>query len=328
MRLSLLFCGVLLALPALHPLGAQEPPAAPAPVATAAAEPELEKTIRATAAAFAAAFNEKDAEKVAAFWTPDGEYVNDRGQTFHGRPAIAAEYAAFFAANPALTMEVEVESVRRVAAGLVVEEGSATLVSPEAGPLTTSRYTTVHVQQDGDWLAASVRESQAVPVSNYPFLAELEWLVGQWVAEGDAIVLTSCRWTANRHFLLRTFTVSEGDATTLSGMQIVGWDPTVGRVASWIFDSEGGHGYGIWTQTADGWRVDSHGTLRDGTPTSATNFVTRIDEDTVGWQSVQRRAGTVDLPDTERVVVKRVPMESPAANATEEDAEGAAKEEE
>ena len=56
--------------------------------------------IRATADAFVKAFNRGDAQAVAALWTPNGSMVNDRGQTFKGRQAIADEYAAFFKQQP------------------------------------------------------------------------------------------------------------------------------------------------------------------------------------------------------------------------------------
>ena len=40
-------------------------------------------------------------------------------------------------------------------------------------------------------------------------LDELEWMVGQWVDQGeDSTITTKCSWTKNRKFLTRSFSVT------------------------------------------------------------------------------------------------------------------------
>ena len=78
-------------------------------------------------------------------------------------------------------------------------------------------------------------------------LDELEWMVGQWVDEGETSkITTSCKWTTNRKFLTRSFSVTIDGQVSLEGTQFIGWDPIARRIRSWTFDSEGGFGQGRW----------------------------------------------------------------------------------
>jgi uncharacterized protein (TIGR02246 family) len=265
--------------------------------------------IRATADAFVKAFNRADAKAVSALWTEKGTMADDRGEVFKGRKAIEDEYAAFFKEQPGAKMEVAIQSIEFATPAAAVEDGVARVLSKDGAPPVASRYTAVHVLEDGKWLMASVRESRIEIPSNYPRLQELGWLVGNWQAKSEgATVHTSIRWIANRSFLHREYTVQQDAVTTSSGLQIIGWDPQSGQVRSWSFDSAGGHGMGYWTATPDGWRIDSTGMLADGTPTSSRDFLIRLEnEDNVlGWRSVGRRAGAVELPDTPEVVLDRL----------------------
>ena len=46
--------------------------------------------------------------------------------------------------------------------------------------------------------------------------------------------------------------------------------------------------------------------MADGTISTSVNVVTFLDRDAVTWQSVERSAGGVRLPDLEEVLLKRV----------------------
>ena len=64
-----------------------------------------------------AAFNKADAKAVAALWTEDGQYSDDRGRVFAGREAIGNAYAEFFAKNPGAQMHIVVDSLRLLSPG-------------------------------------------------------------------------------------------------------------------------------------------------------------------------------------------------------------------
>ena len=265
--------------------------------------------IRATADAFAKAFDHGDAKAIAALWMENGTLADDEGRFFKGRKAIEDAYAAFFQQNAGLRMRIAVQSLDFPAPNMAIEDGIASVTTNES-PRTASRYTAVHVLQDGKWLMASVRESPIDVPSNYSRLQQFAWLVGKWEAKSeDATVQNDIRWIANKSFLQRDYTVRQGGIITSSGMQIIGWEPQSGQIKSWSFDSSGGHGTGVWTPTPEGWHITSAGVLADGTTTSSQDFLIRIggEDDVFGWRSFARRAGTSVLPDLPEAVMERLP---------------------
>ncbi len=158
-----------------------------------AASPDA--AIRASAEAFVKAFNRGDAKAVAALWTANGTMADDRGEILRGRKAIEDQYAAFFKAYPGAKMEVSVKSIDFPAPSMAVEDGTAQVVVRQAVPPVASRYTAVHVQEDGKWLMASVRETTIPLSSNFSRLAELGWLIGTWETKRDGtIVRATFRW--------------------------------------------------------------------------------------------------------------------------------------
>ena len=60
----------------------------------------------------------------------------------------------------------------------------------------------------------------------------------------------------------------------LEGTQVIGWDPAAGTIRSWMFDSDGGFGEGIWSKKDNSWIVKFSQVLPDGRKASATNIYT------------------------------------------------------
>ena len=127
-------------------------------------------------------------------------------------------------------------------------------------------------------------------------------MVGEWVNENsDAVVFTHCDWADNKNFLLRTFTVKVAGKPVMHGSQRIGWDPLTRQIKSWVFDSEGGHGEGLWSRDGDRWIIKSTGVLPDGRPASTTNIVTYVNKDSYRWESVFRVVGGEAEPDLESI---------------------------
>ena len=157
----------------------------------------------------------------------------------------------------------------------------------------------MHVKRDGKWLISSVTESRHIPPTNEPYLKDLSWLVGEWKAEAGGKTTTfQCEWMANKCFLKRSFTVKDKDETISSGMQIIGWDPQLVTIVSWTFDSDGGVGRELWSQSGQRWAIEASSTLRDGGTSLSTNILMKLDENTFSWQSVERSLNGDLLPDT------------------------------
>ena len=116
----------------------------------------------------------------------------------------------------------------------------------------------------------------------------------------------SVEWTSNKNFLLRSFTVREGDKLVRSGKQVIGWDPRSGQITTWTFGSDGGHARGYWSDEGDGWSEHVEGTTADGELFNSTNVVSQISEDELLWQSVDRSIEGYPLADTTQVRVVRV----------------------
>jgi uncharacterized protein (TIGR02246 family) len=266
-----------------------------------------EEAIRATAEAFAKAFNSYDAQALGALWTADADYTDENGQTYHGRAAIEKEYAELFKQHPDMTIKIDVQSVRVLNPTTALEDGRSALVA-QGRTISQARYTAVHVKESGKWLLSAVRDMTDAGSADANFQA-LDFFVGDWVAHGETVsVKTTCKWAVGKKYLLRTFVATAHDKETpeRSGLQIIGFDPASRQIRSWTFDSSGGHGQGLWTAVDGGWAIESEGVLADGTPTASTELIERVDNNVMGWQSINRTAGGQQLPNTEQVVLERV----------------------
>jgi uncharacterized protein (TIGR02246 family) len=268
-----------------------------------------EATIRATAEAFIKAFNAGDAKALANLWTANGTVADEQGNVVKGRKAIEEEYAALFKAHPTARMQVAIKSIDFPTPTTGVEDGMTQVVTTDNDPPAASRYTVVHVQEDGKWLMASVRESAMPVASNFAQLQELGWLVGDWESKSnDTTARSHIRWIANKSFLQRSFSVRRDGFIVASGTQIVGWDPRSERIVSWIFDSSGGYGTAVWSAAPEGWGIDSVGVTADGVPTSSKDRLIRVpgESNVFGWRSTDRKLGDTKIPDVPEVVFDRI----------------------
>jgi uncharacterized protein (TIGR02246 family) len=284
---------------------------APAPAsATAVAKPGNEadeKAIRATADEFVKAFNAADAKAVGALWALDAEYTDESGQTIQGRAAIEKEYADVLQLHHGAVMTVKIESIRLLGPDVAIEKGVARVKSPGGLADMAARYTVVHAKRDGKWIMVFGRDAPYIPTSNEDYLKDLEWFIGDWTPEAkDQPLLLHFEWMAQRNFIKNTYTVTKEGKSTLTGGQIIGWNPKRGQIVSWHFDAQGGFGEDVWTKDGSKWVIEATGVLRDGSESTAVNIVTPIDANSFTWQSIKRTLDGVSLPDTPSVIIVRV----------------------
>jgi len=259
------------------------------------------------AKAFVEAFHKGDGDSLAAFWTPDGDYTDRNGQTLKGRDAIARAFKQLFAENKGLKLQINSVALRFLTPEVAVEDGTTEVLSPDGGP-STARYTIVHVKKDGEWFLGIVRDALYVPPTNYGHLHALEWAIGDWAAESDKgeVARASFAWSKNQNFIVSSIEATVKDFSLGGATQWIGWDPVAKNIRSWIFDNDDGFGEGTWTPQDNKWVIKTSTVQRDGKRLVATNLVTRIDADTVSWQSVERTVDGNALPDTPVVRMKRV----------------------
>ncbi len=270
--------------------------------------------IRAAGEAYAEAFQAKDAQAVAALWSPDAVYLNRlTGEQVVGRSSIAEEFEKLFDSAEKLRLSLEVISIDFVSPNVALEEGIATYssadaVSTEESTTEVISYSAVYVRHDGKWLLDRVTDKPIPPTrSNYEHLKPLEWMIGSWVDDDEtAQVVTDCKWTKNRNFISRSFAVSYGDQISLSGMQFMGWDPAVKQIRSWTFDSDGGFSEGTWTRDQNKWIVNKQGIVHTGERALATNVIKEIDENSFSFQSIHRTVDGQLLPNITEFRVIRI----------------------
>jgi uncharacterized protein (TIGR02246 family) len=274
-----------------------------------------EAAIRKNDEAYVEAYNKRDAKALAALWSPEAVYIDpETGNQFVGREEIEKEFAETFAGLKDAKLEVDVDSIRFLSPNVAVENGTARVIYRDGDP-DESSYTALFVKRDGTWLLDRVSEETTaapteLPPSSFEHLKELEWMIGSWIDQDEeATVQTDCEWTKNQNFINRSFAVVVGDEVDMAGMQIIGWDPVAKQIRSWIFDSDGGFAEGKWTRKDDRWFIHQNGTLPDGGRTSAVNIITRVDDDSFTWQSVNREMNGDILPNVDEVLVVRKPTE-------------------
>ncbi len=62
-------------------------------------------------------------------------------------------------------------------------------------------------------------------------------------------------------------------------------------------------------RSGEQWIIKASGVRSDGQPASATSIVTRLGEDRVGWQVVDRTIGGEAVPEIDEFIMVRKPPE-------------------
>jgi uncharacterized protein (TIGR02246 family) len=247
-----------------------------------------EKVLRANAEKFLAAFRGADPKAVAAAWTDNGEYINDEGVAIRGRAAIEKAYVELFKSTKPKEVTLKIDEVRFLNRDTAVEDGTFTVAGKNPNELLVSRYSALHVRENGGWRLAMMREWAAEPAAQGNPLTQLSWLVGKWSATGEQVELSlSYTWLDEGHnFLENRFKVSEGGKPKATGVQIIGRDPETGLLHSWTFDSRGTVAAANWTFDKGRWLIESTNASPDGQIVEATNLLIPGNADSFTWQSL------------------------------------------
>jgi uncharacterized protein (TIGR02246 family) len=260
---------------------------------------------------YADAFNNQDSAALAAMWAEDGVHIDrETGQRTEGRANIKADFDAAFADRKDARMSIELIRARKISDSIVVLEGKAGLMVPEADPEQTV-FTAIATKRGDSWLLASVDESAVpAPESGADALDELDWLVGEWVeVQDDTTVDSIVTWTGSGNYLLWAFVVTQGDEEVRRGTHVIGWDPRLRKIRSWCFESDGSFSESTWANNGDRWISETVQTLADGGVSTGNFILQRVDEDTISLQLVGQELDGVPLPSRPAVSMVRVAWE-------------------
>lgn len=261
------------------------------------------KEIERNAREFEAAFAKKEAKKIAAMWTVNGEYEDESGLVIQGRDQIEKAFGEHFKTKDKGKLEILIEAIRFPAPDLAIEEGLVrTSDSADDVPQTTA-YSVTHVREGGQWKIAASREWGA----GVHRLEDLEWLIGAWkgVVKDQQVTLTFTK-VKGKPFIFGEFVRKEKGKTHTSGTIKIGIDPGRRQLRSWHFDDDGGHGQALWLRDGKRWVLDTQAVLADGTEAESLNILGRVDADALIWRSIDRVAGDEPLPDTAPLKLSRV----------------------
>jgi uncharacterized protein (TIGR02246 family) len=245
-----------------------------------------EQAIRRVAHEYLAALARGDAKAMGELWTADGDVVDEAGRSYPARNVIGPEASASDAERP--VVKLTDSRIRFLTPDVALEDGISEVSHPAAqgvAPLV-GRFTVIWVKQDDKWRLASLRESRTDPPATAAQLAELDWMTGDWTGEsGETTLEVSTRWNETHTYLLRDLKVLREGHVVFSGTQRIGWDPISRSIKSWVFDTDGGHGEGVWTKVGDRWIVYGSGVLANGQRTSSINEYWPEGKDSLRWKS-------------------------------------------
>ena len=137
-------------------------------------------------------------------------------------------------------------------------------------------------------------------------MKELEWLIGEWNDESNNVkVKTTFRWSANRAFLLRSFSVESEGSIALEGTQVIGWDARDLQIRSWTFNSDGSFGESTWSKNGNSWLAKSTQTSSSGEISAGTYVLEKIDNDNFTMQLIGHEIDSEPQPTGAAVKIVR-----------------------
>lgn len=264
-----------------------------------------EAAIRQRANDYLRAIERGDPDEIASFWTKDGDYRDESGQAAKGR-LLAKRSDARLAPDDARRLEIKVESLRFLAADVALEDGAVVVTNVPLHQGIVRRYAAIWVRIDDTWMLDGVRELAAPAIERQNHLSDLAWMLGEWSSDDDdqSIRLT-CTWSDDKHFLLREIDVRTSDRGPLHVSQRIGWDAHDRQIRSWTFDSEGGHGEGLWFHSREQWIVEAASVHSDASRATGTNIYTQDGPDSFTWQATNSETDGEPMPDREIRMVRR-----------------------
>jgi len=266
-------------------------------VANAESTSAAVEAIRATAAAYREAIRKGDSDAIRAAWTPDGDIVDGWGNRFEVQEA--GVLSGNSADGPRPAFHVGETRLRLISADVALEDGSVDVTLPGMTTPIEGWFSAIWVRRGDSWKIAGLRESERPVSTDATMLNDLEWMVGEWSivseAEGQdasaAAAEMTVRWDAGHTFLIRearipNLTAGDDSPEMIDVHQRIGWDPTVRRIRSWSFASDGSRGEATWFRDADSWVALLTTVLPDGRQSTSVNIYSYDGKERCVWRTL------------------------------------------
>jgi len=259
--------------------------------------------IKQSAREFTQAFERGDAKAAAAQWTENGEYSDDIGTVIRGRANLEKAFSEHFQNRPKGKIEIDIQSIHFPSRDMAIEEGTIRTRGNGNELPTSTRYSTLHVREDGKWKVAVSREWGI----GQDRLDDLSWIIGSWKGKvNNQDVTVAFEWSDNRQCINGRFAKTIDGKAESAGTMRIAVCPQRGQLRSWHFDADGGHGQSLWLRDGNNWVLDAIGVSADGLETAAVNIIGRINANEFTWRSIDRVVGDHALPDSVPVKLARV----------------------
>jgi hypothetical protein len=149
------------------------------------------------------------------------------------------------------------------------------------------------------------RSAPSISDSRFTASAKQSAAIRTRATKGESATATY-DWAENQNFIVSSFATTLNGAPIVGGTQWIGWDAAEKQVRSWSFYSHGGFGEATWTGGGAKWAMKTTARMADGKKVTATNILTRTDDDHVTWQLTGLTVDGKSLPDPQPVKMKRV----------------------
>ena len=256
------------------------------------------EAIKASSAAYVAAFNGRDFAALADQWAEKAELV-EGGARVEGREQIMRSIRGWLERHPQAGLAIEVTEVEMLAAPLARVSGVMRFTRRPGDRQAASRFTSLRVLEDGKWRLV---ESLVAP-SHAAALDDLDWLVGRWQAEDAAAGVTAeatYEKAAGGYALVgRSKLVSKGGAT-IEALELIHADRDSGMIRSCTFDSTGAQAEGILAgdgTTLEQLLVGTPADTVDGREARWVRTITQTGDGRFTLHAIERSIDGVPLPD-------------------------------
>lgn len=279
------------------------------------------EALKANAASFVESYNKADADALAQLFVPEGEIVLADDTVVAGRDEIRDFYAEVFSPTEKPKAALEAGSVRFVAPGIAIEDGTLHVTQP-SGEVTSHFYTAVQVKQEsGKWLTASIRDEIEDQAPASEKLIALKWIIGDWLIENEGSrTFLTFEWSDDGPYIDGKALTEQAGTESTSSTYRIGWNKNRKNFVSWAFDALGGYNKSEWTASESGWLLRTAGITADGEINRSTqSLLPEPSGEGFTWSSRDQTIGDEIQPDRSVRVVKRPPppaiVEEPAEEA-------------